>query len=68
MPLHGRDLYAHWLGSSQELDMDCIHAVDQSGIKSIDWLIVDHYSLDVSWESLILDGLGNTNRSQTDGY
>ncbi len=41
--------HAHWLGTSQELDAEeCIGLL--SG-QSWDWLVVDHYALDVVWET-----------------
>ena len=46
------DLYhSSWLGVSQELDASqCIRELKHLGA-SLDWLIVDHYSLDTRWES-----------------
>lgn len=41
--------HSHWLGTSQQADaQDTIQAL--SG-QSLDWLVVDHYALDVRWES-----------------
>jgi UDP-2,4-diacetamido-2,4,6-trideoxy-beta-L-altropyranose hydrolase len=41
-------LHSHWLGVTQKKDArDCIN-VTQS--KKIDWLIVDHYSIDEEWQ------------------
>ncbi len=49
------ELYAAWLGCSQEQDVvDCFQALRSAGIKHADWLVVDHYGLDARWESLML--------------
>ena len=56
--LTGRDLYRAWLGCSQVQDADdCLQALGLAGIGYADWLVVDHYGLDASWESLLLEGL-----------
>ena len=46
------DLYhSSWLGVSQELDASqCIRELKHLDV-CLDWLIVDHYSLDTRWES-----------------
>ena len=55
--LYGRELYGAWLGCSQEQDAaDCLNALQSAGIYDIDWFVVDHYGLDVNWESLLLAG------------
>ncbi len=42
------NLYADWLGTSQLQDAkDTINALSNT---KVDWLIVDHYALDYSWE------------------
>lgn len=41
--------HSHWLGCKQELDAQDSVAALADG--EWDWLIVDHYSLDVRWES-----------------
>ena len=52
--LEGRDLYAAWLGCSQEDDAtQCLQALAECGITSTTWLVVDHYGLDAK-EQLIL--------------
>lgn len=43
--------HAAWLGASQEQDADACRAILQSF--QPDWIIVDHYALDVRWESLL---------------
>ncbi len=58
--------YANWLGASQAQDSaSCLEILTQ--IKP-DWLVVDHYALDVEWESslsenytrlLVIDDLAN---------
>lgn len=40
--------HAHWLGTSQDIDAQC--TVKALSDQTWDWLIVDHYSLDVRWE------------------
>lgn len=46
------DLYhSSWLGVSQELDASqCIRELKHLGV-CLDWLVIDHYSLDSRWES-----------------
>jgi UDP-2,4-diacetamido-2,4,6-trideoxy-beta-L-altropyranose hydrolase len=57
-PMQGRELYGAWLGCSQNQDAaDCLQALQQAGIHSASWLVVDHYGLDSSWETLLLAGL-----------
>ncbi|MDD5299050.1 MAG: UDP-2,4-diacetamido-2,4,6-trideoxy-beta-L-altropyranose hydrolase [Gallionella sp.] len=43
--------HSHWLGVSQAQDAtDTLHALSD---QAWDWLIVDHYALDASWESVL---------------
>ena len=50
--LADRALYEAWLGCSQNQDADdCLTALASAGIRSADWLVVDHYGLDASWEA-----------------
>ena len=57
-PLQGRELYGAWLGCSQDQDAaDCLQSLASVGIRSVSWLVVDHYGLDASWESQLLEGL-----------
>ena len=52
--LEGRALYRAWLGCSQSNDAaDCLAALRHAGITSVRWLVVDHYGLDISWETLL---------------
>ena len=56
--LQSRELYSAWLGCSQEQDAaDCLQALAQAGIKSVSWLVVDHYGLDARWEGRLLADL-----------
>ena len=56
--LAGRELYGAWLGCSQNHDADdCLTALASAGVRSADWLVVDHYGLDASWEAQLLDAL-----------
>ena len=59
--LEGRDLYGAWLGCSQQQDAaECLAALAQAGISSgAQWLVVDHYGLDASWEGAMREGLGS---------
>ncbi|RZJ22730.1 UDP-2,4-diacetamido-2,4,6-trideoxy-beta-L-altropyranose hydrolase [Acinetobacter sp. ANC 4216] len=43
--------YAAWLGTSQE--QDAIETINIIKEQKIDWLIVDHYALDETWEKLL---------------
>ena len=54
----GRDLYSSWLGCSQQQDADtCLNIIRAAATGPIDWLVVDHYGLDQSWERSICEGL-----------
>lgn len=56
--LQGRELYSAWLGCSQEQDAaQCLEALEEVGISSDIWLVVDHYGLDTSWQSQLLMAL-----------
>ena len=56
--LEGRDLYGAWLGCSQAQDAaQCLEALGKAGITSANWLVADHYGLDVIWETQLLSGL-----------
>lgn len=59
MPLNSSSIEAisddlaqsHWLGTSQHADaQDTIQALSD---QTWDWLVVDHYALDVRWESVL---------------
>lgn len=45
------DDYAEWLGLSQK--DDALQTIGSLVGKQIDWVIVDHYSLDQKWETMI---------------
>jgi UDP-2,4-diacetamido-2,4,6-trideoxy-beta-L-altropyranose hydrolase len=56
--LQSRELYGAWLGCSQDQDAaDCLQALAQAHIHTANWLVVDHYGLDASWETQLLAGL-----------
>jgi len=56
--LEGRDLYGAWLGCTQEQDAaQCLDALAEAGIKSVSWLVTDHYGLDAIWETELISGL-----------
>lgn len=43
--------HSHWLGTSQQKDaQDTIKALSD---KTWDWLVVDHYALDIRWENAL---------------
>jgi UDP-2,4-diacetamido-2,4,6-trideoxy-beta-L-altropyranose hydrolase len=43
--------HAHWLGCSQQVDAkDTVQALSD---REWDWIIVDHYALDVRWETVL---------------
>lgn len=46
-------VHAAWLGASQEQDAEACQALLQS--LQLDWIVVDHYALDIRWESLLRD-------------
>jgi UDP-2,4-diacetamido-2,4,6-trideoxy-beta-L-altropyranose hydrolase len=48
--------YAAWLGVAQEKDAEqSLHALEDD----VDLLIVDHYGLDITWESRLADACGS---------
>jgi UDP-2,4-diacetamido-2,4,6-trideoxy-beta-L-altropyranose hydrolase len=63
-----KDDYAAWLGVSKKEDAwQTISALDS---QPVDWLVVDHYGLDVQWEKMLrphvthimaIDGIANRN-------
>ncbi len=56
--LDGRHLYAAWLGCSPMQDAaQCLEALAHAGLTTANWLVVDHYGLDASWEEALLAGL-----------
>ena len=58
--LEDRNLYGAWLGCSQQQDAaDCLAALVQAGNNSTQWLVVDHYGLDASWEGVMRESLGS---------
>jgi len=55
--IHDEVPHAHWLGTSQNQDAeDTIEALSD---RSWDWLIVDHYSLNARWESMLRKSAAN---------
>ena len=60
--------YSHWLGVSWQEDSEQTNAILVRNSAMIDWLIVDHYSLDYLWQKskrsvvrriMVLDDLAN---------
>jgi UDP-2,4-diacetamido-2,4,6-trideoxy-beta-L-altropyranose hydrolase len=42
-----------WLGATQERELEEVQSVLKQKNAKIDWMIVDHYSLDIRWEKQI---------------
>ncbi len=56
--LMGRELYASWLGCTEEQDAtDCLIALLAAQIISPDWLVLDHYGLGSAWQRRMQIGL-----------
>jgi len=53
----GRDDYATWLGVEQAVD--AAQTIEALGDFEPDWLVVDHYGLDVTWERLLRPKVGH---------
>lgn len=51
LPEGGQDDYASWLGVEQTID--AAQSIEAIGDSEPDWLVVDHYGLDVKWEQLL---------------
>lgn len=50
--------FGQWLGCGQEEDAeDCIRILNSKGITSVDWIVVDHYGIEIDWEERMLRGL-----------
>ena len=54
-PNHNGTAHGHWLGTDWSTDaQDTQQALsDHTGGQPIDWLVVDHYSLDARWEEAL---------------
>ncbi|WP_274654173.1 UDP-2,4-diacetamido-2,4,6-trideoxy-beta-L-altropyranose hydrolase [Paenibacillus humicola] len=46
-------LYEQWLGERQEIDAAQTAAWIQAQSEPVDWLIADHYAIDIRWERLV---------------
>lgn len=59
LPLSGRELYASWLGLSEEQDALESLAVlrDQVPLQAPTWLVVDHYGLGAPWQQRLQEGV-----------
>lgn len=52
--LSGPALYRGWLGCSEIDDaLETIEAIKQANIYNIEWIVVDHYSLEEAWEKYV---------------
>jgi UDP-2,4-diacetamido-2,4,6-trideoxy-beta-L-altropyranose hydrolase len=50
------DGYLEWLGTSQENDaVQTLSILSKNGVEKIDILVIDHYALDIEWESNFID-------------
>ena len=59
--LNGRDLYRSWLGCTQQQDAaQCLEVLEKAGINSVNWIVADHYGLDICWEVQLLEGLSGS--------
>ncbi|MEO9298589.1 UDP-2,4-diacetamido-2,4,6-trideoxy-beta-L-altropyranose hydrolase [Devosia alba] len=46
--------YGHWLGAPQQQDArDTIDALVASSLPHCDWMVVDHYGIDRTWETIL---------------
>ena len=58
--LSGRELYKAWLGCDQIKDaFDSITGLKEHKIDRIDWIILDHYGIDRTWENWLRKELKN---------
>lgn len=55
-----RLFHSHWLGVSQQIDIQETIAVLKNNEITPDWLIIDHYALDEEWEKLFSSVFKNT--------
>lgn len=55
-----RLFHSHWLGVSQQTDIQETIAVLKNNEITPDWLIIDHYALDEEWEKLFSSVFKNT--------
>jgi len=54
----GHTIYETWLGCSPLQDAaDCLEAVRRESTGGVDWVVVDHYGLDHTWEEAFCAGL-----------
>ena len=61
--LEGRNLYEAWLGVSQTQDAkECLRALASTGVHTVDWLVIDHYGLDASWEAQLKIGINEDSK------
>ena len=54
--VNSSDDYAAWLGVTQE--QDAVETLTVLNEKNFDWIIVDHYGLDVAWEKAVKSVIG----------
>ena len=57
-PLSGRELYASWLGCTEEQDAKaCLAALAEARLEPPAWLVLDHYGLAAPWQLCMQEGL-----------
>lgn len=49
-PQQAESAYSHWLGTTQQDDAEQTIYILRSLSDKLDWLVIDHYALDKSWE------------------
>jgi len=55
---HQHTPHSHWLGVNWERDVQETKEIVSSIRNKIDWLVVDHYALEKSWEASMRDCIG----------
>lgn len=51
--------YEEWLGVSQDYDAEQSESIIKANYNVVEWLIVDHYSLSLEWESKLRNSVKN---------
>ena len=60
--LSGRELYASWLGCTEEQDAkECLAALAEARLAPPAWLVLDHYGVAAAWQQQMLNGLRQPN-------
>jgi UDP-2,4-diacetamido-2,4,6-trideoxy-beta-L-altropyranose hydrolase len=57
-PLSGRELYAAWLGCTEDKDAtECLAALVDAQLQPATWLVLDHYGLSAPWQQRMQQAL-----------